>query len=32
MLKERLGVDPYPDMDAACRAAVEAANDGGGGA
>ena len=26
MLKDRLGADPYPDMDAACRAAVEAAN------
>ena len=24
MLKERLGLDPYPTMDAACRAAVEA--------
>ena len=32
MLKDRLGLDPCPDMDAACRAAVEAANDGGGGA
>jgi len=29
MLKDRLGLDPTPDMDAACRAAVEAANDGG---
>lgn len=27
MLKDRLGLDPTPDMDAACRAAVEAAND-----
>ena len=26
MLKDRLGADPYPDMNAACRAAVEAAN------
>jgi succinyl-CoA synthetase beta subunit len=25
MLKERLGMEPYPDMDAACLAAVEAA-------
>ena len=25
MLKERLGMEPYPDMDAACKAAVEAA-------
>lgn len=25
MLKDRLGIDPYPDMDAASRAAVEAA-------
>jgi len=25
MLKDRLGLDPYPDMDAACRAAVRAA-------
>jgi len=29
MLKDRLGLDPTPDMDAACRTAVEAANDGG---
>ncbi len=25
MLKERLGMDPYPDMDAACKAAVDVA-------
>jgi succinyl-CoA synthetase beta subunit len=25
MLKDRLGLDPYPNMDAACRAAVQAA-------
>jgi len=28
MLKERLGLDPYPDMDAASKAAVEAARGG----
>ncbi len=32
MLKERLGMDPYPDMDAACKAAVDAARAGFGGA
>ena len=30
MLKERLGMEPYPDMDAACRAAVAAAGPDGG--
>jgi len=30
MLKERLDMDPYPDMDAASKAAVEAANVAGG--
>ncbi|MDA1089326.1 MAG: acetate--CoA ligase family protein [Proteobacteria bacterium] len=29
MLKDRLGLDPYPDMDAACKAAVDAAKVGG---
>jgi len=29
MLKERLGMDPYPNMDAASQAAVEAANQAG---
>jgi len=31
MLKEKLGLDPYPDMDAASKAAVEAAAGAGGG-
>jgi succinyl-CoA synthetase beta subunit len=26
MLKDRLGIEPFPDMDAACKAAVKAAN------
>ncbi len=30
MLKDRLGLDPYPDMDAASKAAVDAAKGGGG--
>jgi succinyl-CoA synthetase beta subunit len=30
MLKDRLGMDPYPDMDAASKAAVDAANAGAG--
>lgn len=30
MLKERLGIDPLPDMSAACKAAVEAAKNAGG--
>jgi succinyl-CoA synthetase beta subunit len=28
MLKDRLGMEPFPDMDAASKAAVEAANAG----
>jgi succinyl-CoA synthetase beta subunit len=28
MLKDRLGIEPFPDMDAASKAAVEAANAG----
>ncbi len=32
MLKERLGMEPYSDMDAACKAAVEAAQASSGGA
>ncbi len=28
MLKDKLGMDPLPNMDAACKAAADAANEG----